>query len=100
MYSAASSYITFNIFLSLEATLFRFREALGKYTKMIDSRLDFLFQESRVFGLSRACTDNCLWTLCPPALPISYRESSCLTAQAWRKERLSNVPLQDRFWLV
>ena len=34
--------------------------------------------------------------------PISYLESSFLTAQAWRNERLelSKVPLQDRYWLV
>ncbi len=32
--------------------------------------------------------------------PISYLESSLLIAQAWRNERLSSVPLQDRFWLA
>ena len=31
---------------------------------------------------------------------ISYLEVSFLTAQAWRNERLSKVPLQDRYWLV
>ena len=31
---------------------------------------------------------------------ISYLKSSFLTAQAWRNERLSKVPLQDRYWLV
>ena len=63
--SAASFYITFNIFFCLETTLFPSREALGKQAEMIDSHVDFLFQGSHVIGLSQARADNCPWTFPP-----------------------------------
>lgn len=79
-----------------------FHEALGKQAETIDSILDFLFQGSRVIGLSQACAANCLWS--GPSLSRSYgtgeRAQNCTEREfawgrGWEEFRQTKIPLHS-----